>query len=63
VACERGSNRGGGTLGDDWVILVLSKSIKELVEGLHGIEVGGHFQLGAVLEVDEPVKCISIFKL
>jgi hypothetical protein len=63
VVCEGGSNRGERALGDDRAIFVFSKSVKKLVEGLHGIEVGGHFQLGAVLEVDEPVKCISIFKL
>ena len=41
------------------MVLAVGKTVEEVVEGLHGVEVGGHVELGGVLDGDDSIKDVS----
>ena len=42
---------------------VVGDRLKEGVKGLHGVKVGGCFEGCTVLEINEPIKGVSTFKV
>jgi len=42
---------------------IMGKGGEEIIEGLHTVKVGGHFDWGAVLEIDKPIKSVSFLKI
>ena len=42
---------------------IAGNRLKERVEGLYCVEVGGHFKGCTVFEINEPIKGVSSFKV
>ena len=60
AACR---GRGGACLRDNRVIFAVRETTDKLIEGLHGVAVGGCVELGCVFDGDNPIKGVSKLKV